>query len=71
MPDLALLPSLGLPVVAVNELTDLPMVHVTPVERQGIALAIAHDSRRISRLTRLKSIKHDGQKIHFNTELFR
>jgi len=41
-PDLQLLPSLGLPVVAVNELTDLDIIHVTPDEQQGIALAVAH-----------------------------
>lgn len=40
--DLRVLPSLGLPVVAVNELTDMDLVHVTPDQRQGIALAVAH-----------------------------
>ena len=40
--DLHLLPSLGLPAIAVNEQTDLPILHVTPDEVQGMALAMSH-----------------------------
>lgn len=40
--DLHLLPSLGLPAVAVNEQTEQPILHVAPDEVQGMALAMSH-----------------------------
>jgi DNA-binding LacI/PurR family transcriptional regulator len=40
--DLHLLPNLGLPVVALNEMTDQAIVHVTPDEAQGMTLAVTH-----------------------------